>query len=194
MSHLEYKVVPAPTKAKRGRWMRSSAGRFADRLQQVFNDQAKDGWEYVRTDTLPCEERQGLSQKTISYQNLLIFKRLPEVQLALPDQTEKQNLIPSPQHFTDMQEAAELFPTPITSGIPKAPAPLMDLDLARPQVDVDNHAAAESAIKDDNKVVSPAAWFTNDVGANDPEAEIVEELSPALLSRLKQVRSSPGAA
>ncbi|MEM6307471.1 MAG: DUF4177 domain-containing protein [Pseudomonadota bacterium] len=79
MTNYEYRVIPAPTKAKRGRFSRATATRFADRLQDVFNDMAKDGWDYVRTDTLPNEERTGLTTKTVTYRNLLVFRRtLPD--------------------------------------------------------------------------------------------------------------------
>lgn len=76
MDKFEYKVIPAPTKAKRGKWVRGVATRFADRLEQIFNEMGADGWEYVRTDTLPHEERKGLTQTTVTYRNLLVFRKL----------------------------------------------------------------------------------------------------------------------
>jgi hypothetical protein len=41
-----------------------------------MNDMAREGWEYLRADTLPCEERAGLTGKTTTYQNVLVFRRV----------------------------------------------------------------------------------------------------------------------
>ncbi|MGB1236120.1 MAG: hypothetical protein ACPG5U_10325 [Planktomarina sp.] len=76
MDKFEYKVVPAPTKGKRSKWIRGAATRFADRLEQVFNEMGAEGWEYVRTDTLPNEERKGLSNVVVTYRNLLVFRKM----------------------------------------------------------------------------------------------------------------------
>mgnify|MGYP001804396545 FL=1 len=40
-----------------------------------MNDLAADGWEYLRADTLPAEQREGLMSKTTVYQNVLVFRR-----------------------------------------------------------------------------------------------------------------------
>jgi len=76
MDRYEYRVMPAPTKAKRGAYMRGAAQRFADRLEQIFNDMGNEGWEYVRTDTLPNEQRSGMTSTTITYRNMLVFRRV----------------------------------------------------------------------------------------------------------------------
>ena len=75
MPHYEYKVVPAPTKGLKAKGLRSTPDRFANALATVMNEQAADGWEYQRTDTLPCEEREGLMGKTTVFQNMLVFRR-----------------------------------------------------------------------------------------------------------------------
>ncbi len=40
-----------------------------------MNAMGADGWEYQRTDTLPCEERVGLTGRTTVFQNMLVFRR-----------------------------------------------------------------------------------------------------------------------
>ncbi|MEE9388983.1 MAG: DUF4177 domain-containing protein [Paracoccaceae bacterium] len=75
MPAYEYKVIPAPNRAVRVKGIKGTEARFANAVQGVMNDQAADGWEYLRTDTLPCEERQGLRGRTTVYQNLLVFRR-----------------------------------------------------------------------------------------------------------------------
>ena len=75
MSHYEYKVIPAPKKGLRAKGIKGTELRFANALQGVMNEQGALGWEYQRTDTLPCDERQGLTGKTTGFQNMLIFRR-----------------------------------------------------------------------------------------------------------------------
>ncbi len=84
MQRYEYKVVPAPKKGEKAKGVRSTEGRFANALQLLMNEHGATGWEYQRTDTLPCEERVGLTGRTTTYQNLLVFRRaLPEQVSAL---------------------------------------------------------------------------------------------------------------
>lgn len=75
---FEYKVVPAPTRGRKARGVKTPADRFARALEEAINELAADGWEYLRTDTLPAEERQGLTGRTTVYQNMLVFRRAVE--------------------------------------------------------------------------------------------------------------------
>lgn len=72
---FEYKVVPAPTRGKKAKGVKTSADRFAIAVAEAINAEAAEGWEYLRTDTLPAEERQGFTGRTTVFQNLLIFRR-----------------------------------------------------------------------------------------------------------------------
>lgn len=76
MQKFEYKVVPAPLRGEKVRGARTTAERFAASLMTVMNDLGRDGWEYLRADTLPCEERVGLTGKASSFQHMLVFRRL----------------------------------------------------------------------------------------------------------------------
>ena len=76
MPNYEYKVVPAPRKGLRAKGIRGAENKFANALQDVMNTQAADGWEYFRTDTLPCDERQGLTGRSTTFQNMLVFRRI----------------------------------------------------------------------------------------------------------------------
>ena len=75
----EYKVVPAPTRGKKARGVKTPADRFAHTLSETMNAQAAEGWEYLRTDTLPSEQRSGLTGRTTVFQNMLVFRRAVEV-------------------------------------------------------------------------------------------------------------------
>ena len=78
MTVFEYKVVPAPTRGLKAKGVKGTPARFANALETVMNELGADGWEYQRTDTLPVEERQGLTGKTSSFQNMLVFRRTIE--------------------------------------------------------------------------------------------------------------------
>lgn len=71
----EYKVIPAPLRGVKAKGVKTAEDRFAYALQAAMNELAADGWEYLRADTLPCEQREGLMSKTTVYQNMLVFRR-----------------------------------------------------------------------------------------------------------------------
>ena len=84
MPVFEYKVVPAPRRGEKARGARTTAERFAEALSHVMNDLGRDGWEYLRADTLPCEERVGLTGKATAFQNMLVFRRAVAAEAAAP--------------------------------------------------------------------------------------------------------------
>lgn len=75
MSAYEYKVVPAPARGQKARGVKGHDGRFAHAIEAVMNQMALDGWEYQRSETLPSEERSGLTSTTTTYRNILVFRR-----------------------------------------------------------------------------------------------------------------------
>lgn len=79
MQRYEYKVVPAPRRGEKAKGAKTVEDRFAVALAHVMNDQGAEGWEYLRADTLPCEERVGLTGKATHFHHMLVFRR------ALPD-------------------------------------------------------------------------------------------------------------
>lgn len=77
MTRFEYKVVPAPRRGEKARGLKGPEDRFALALTTLMNSFGREGWEYLRTDTLPLEERHGLAGRiTTSYQNMLVFRRV----------------------------------------------------------------------------------------------------------------------
>ncbi len=94
----EYKVIPAPTKGLKAKGVKTSPDRFANALQTAINVLAGDGWEYVRAETLPSEERERLMGKTTVFQNMLIFRKPLEAEFAetigaLPPPEEKSESV-----------------------------------------------------------------------------------------------------
>ncbi|MEC3861917.1 DUF4177 domain-containing protein [Mesobacterium sp. TK19101] len=75
MTVYEYKVVPAPAKGEKARGVKGAEARFAYALERVMNEMAEGGWEFQRSETLPAEERTGLTQTTTQWRNLLVFRR-----------------------------------------------------------------------------------------------------------------------
>lgn len=75
MQHYEYRVIPAPAKGRKAAGVKGAEARFAHTLEQVINDMAASGWEYLRADILPSEERQGLTSTQTVYRSILVFRR-----------------------------------------------------------------------------------------------------------------------
>ncbi|MER5170503.1 MULTISPECIES: DUF4177 domain-containing protein [Thioclava] len=75
MQEYEYKVIPAPVRGERDRGMKTPEDRFANTLTATLNAMAVDGWDYLRAETLPAEERSGLRGKATVYHNMLVFRR-----------------------------------------------------------------------------------------------------------------------
>jgi len=77
MQRYEYKVVPAPVRGEKVKGIKGTDARFAYKLTELMNALARDGWEYLRADSLPCEERTGLTRSlTVTQLNLLVFRRM----------------------------------------------------------------------------------------------------------------------
>lgn len=74
--NYEYKVIPAPRRAVKSKAGGNSEQRFALSLSIVMNEMGREGWEYVRTDTLPMDERTGLTGTKTTYLNMLVFRRV----------------------------------------------------------------------------------------------------------------------
>jgi hypothetical protein len=76
MQRFEYKVIPAPKRGEKARGVKTTEERFAYALTLLMNELGADGWDYVRADALPCEERVGLTGTKTTFQNVLVFRRM----------------------------------------------------------------------------------------------------------------------
>ncbi len=81
MTPYEYKVVPAPRRARRYKGVRGKPECFARTLEETIAAEAHDGWEFQRADSLACEERKGwFGGHTETLHTVLVFRRaLPQV-------------------------------------------------------------------------------------------------------------------
>ncbi len=95
MRQFEYKAIPAPNTGTKAKGVKTREDRFALSMSNVLNEMAEDGWEYVRAEMLPLEERKGLTGTQTSYQNVLIFRRLQAAALTL-DEGPRVRSVPAP--------------------------------------------------------------------------------------------------
>ena len=76
MGKFEYKVLPAPRRAKRARGVKGEPARFAHAITELMNLEAAEGWEYFKSETLPMEAKTGVFKgRAEMFQTLLIFRR-----------------------------------------------------------------------------------------------------------------------
>jgi hypothetical protein len=118
----EYAVVPAPKKGLKARGVKTTEDRFAYALQTIMNEYGREGWEYVRTDTLPSEERSGFTGRTTVFQNMMVFRK----PLAAAEPPAALLAPPEPAPLT-APAAPEVAPVPSAAPMP-APDHMMSVD------------------------------------------------------------------
>ena len=73
---FEYKTVAAPERAKKRRGAKTRTERVALAFEDLLNEHGVDGWEYLRTDLLPVEERTGMfSRVHEAHRAVMVFRR-----------------------------------------------------------------------------------------------------------------------
>lgn len=82
MPRYEYKVVPAPAKGQKAKGLKTPEARFALGVEAELNRLGAEGWDYLRAELLPSEERTGLTGTTVNWRNLLVFRRVLDAELA----------------------------------------------------------------------------------------------------------------
>jgi len=75
MQTSEYRVEPAPRRGTKAKGLKTTEDRFAAALTAKLNEMASEGWDYLRADTLPCDERSGIAGRSTTYHSVLIFGR-----------------------------------------------------------------------------------------------------------------------
>lgn len=118
--HYEYTVTPAPARGEKIRGAKTPVDRYAVALAQALNAMAADGWEYVRAETLPSEERSGLTSRTTVWMNVLVFRRA-----IAPAQTAVAAPGPAPAEQPQAAEPADpmRLTDPATPPTPEADSP-----------------------------------------------------------------------
>ncbi|APX90578.1 hypothetical protein BV394_13335 [Brevirhabdus pacifica] len=97
MPRYEFTAIAAPRKGKSGKGVKGREAKFAHALGEVLNEMGADGWDYVRTDMLPCDERSGLLGSTTTDMHMMIFRReLPEQGRRGAGQVRADSRMPAP--------------------------------------------------------------------------------------------------
>ncbi len=129
MPAYEYKVIPAPAKGTKAKGVKTPQARFANSVEIALNELAAEGWEYLRAELLPSEERTGLASTTTNWRNVLVFRRAIQIAEDIPAEVvEPAQAAPvvAPVVAPPSQEVApDLTPEPpltATAGDPEAPA------------------------------------------------------------------------
>ena len=133
MPRYEYKVVPAPRRGEKARGLRTTEERFAQALTTLMNSLGRDGWDYVRADTLPVDERAGLTGTKTSFQNMLVFRR--QTDTISESHPARAELVAS--------KAVPSSPTASAAAFASAPPPP---PMTRPATDAAAAAAAAAAL------------------------------------------------
>lgn len=134
MQCFEYKVVPAPKRGEKARGIKTTEERFALALTQMMNTLGADGWDYVRADTLPCDERSGLTGTKTTFQNMLVFRRTLASDPQAAAMVAEPEVIPS---FASLRLPTEGAPS-LRLGAAQMPA-----GTARPVGPANHNVAAE---------------------------------------------------
>lgn len=71
----EYRIVPAPTRRMRFKGLTRKDDAFSLTLTEVMNDQAREGWEYVRADKLAETRGMWPFRRQMPEKDLLVFRR-----------------------------------------------------------------------------------------------------------------------
>ncbi|PWE34040.1 DUF4177 domain-containing protein [Maritimibacter sp. 55A14] len=118
MQSYEYKVVPAPRRAEAVKGLRKTDARFAHTLAKLMNELGAEGWEYVRADALPVEERSGLTSRVTIYQNMLVFRRPKATATAAPAERNAPQVKATPRPAREGDAAAK---EPRLRAVPSEP-------------------------------------------------------------------------
>jgi hypothetical protein len=86
MTATEYKCVPVPRRPKKARGHKTPCDAMAAAMETIMNDEAAQGWEYLRSDLVPMEHRAGLfGAVQESHQAVMVFRRVRSSATDEPD-------------------------------------------------------------------------------------------------------------
>lgn len=154
MALYEYKVVPAPRKGRKSKGVKSAEDRFSLALQELMNEHGEQGWEYQRAETLPSDERQGLTGSQTVYRDVLVFRR----ERAVVEESVHEETIETPDRVaapveppmtSDTYQPSE--PSFETAQLP--PEPTLDQQTAWDISETDGDAGQDSFAADPNRRV-----------------------------------------
>ncbi len=84
MSVFEYRVVPAPDASVRLEGVTRTDDPFAKTVEEILNQNAREGWHYVRTDVVTERRGRWPMRKRRVMRELLVFRRDRRALLGTP--------------------------------------------------------------------------------------------------------------
>ncbi len=119
MATYEYKVIPAPGTGAKGRKHGTDDAYFSRVFETALNAQAAQGWEFLRSETVPFQHRQRFTGRvSVSHEAMLVFRRAAD---------------PATAHLPRLSGAAQTPPAPPLRAA--APGPVIpSLGPARPDL------------------------------------------------------------
>lgn len=151
MKRYEYQVVPAPKKGEKAKAAKTTAERFAVALTTLMNKMAREGWDYLRADTLPCDERAGLTGTKTLFQNMLVFRReLHAEAVEMLEPMARHKAVPPVRH------APKPSPVPVGLFAETASDQADPMKTGPDQVEPDQVEPVKETPKSGNSVIAPA--------------------------------------
>lgn len=114
----EYTVIAAPNRGEKTKDAKTPTDRYAVAMAAELNRMAAEGWDYVRAETLPSEERSGITGRSTVYHNLLVFRRAAAALDDAPAAAAAD--APQPEYPVSASRARTPEPAP---ALPEAAAP-----------------------------------------------------------------------
>ncbi|QIE54731.1 hypothetical protein G5B40_04305 [Pikeienuella piscinae] len=76
MAEYSYKTVAAPRKPRKTRGVRGAEALIAHAVGEIIQAEAANGWEYLRTDSIPVEEGGGVFSRAVTvWRAVMVFRR-----------------------------------------------------------------------------------------------------------------------
>lgn len=123
MERYEYTVIPAPDRGSRAKGAKTPTERYAIALAEAINAMAGDGWDYLRAETLPSDERSGIASRQTLWHNVLVFRRSLEAEPVTAPAPVAAEPAPSPEPAPSAPAAPPAMAAPANVPAPAAPAP-----------------------------------------------------------------------
>ena len=79
MAYYDYKVIPAPRRAKRMKGVHAPEELFAHTLSEAISELSRQGWEYLGSETMTAEAPRGWFRRGLAEPlTVLVFRRQRE--------------------------------------------------------------------------------------------------------------------
>lgn len=125
MTGYNYKTVAAPRRLKKVKGVKGQDALLAHSVEELIAVEAAQGWEYLRADTFPVEEKGGMfSKAAVTERAVLVFRRPAAVQHVRPAAPQPQPVQQAPQPVAAPQPAPAPQPAAAPQPAPAAPQPI----------------------------------------------------------------------